>query len=165
MTACPLFNYMFLRLFEDLANQIRHSVTYQNACRAAKVSLGQYLALPAAEWFSGLPTNWTSLESKVCKKTFEQMFPHALSKALWAVCHCFVPSRKCLWQRSLLQAGKAPCISLFSGCGALELGLSRPAAQEFCSVLAAGDIALNECLEGFGLVCGASFGCQLPATS
>lgn len=65
---------------EDLANQIRWSEAYSAACQNAKREPGTFLSLPAAEWFSGLPVNWTSLREKVCRKTFQSMFPHAASK-------------------------------------------------------------------------------------
>ena len=74
------------------------------------------------EWFSGLPAGWTSLkENAVDKKVFGQMFPEAASKARY-LCKC------CLVVDIVFDCqgnSKVPVISLFSGCGGLELGLSR----------------------------------------
>ena len=78
---CFLVNSELLDcVFQDLANQIRYSEAYDKACRDAKVPMGTFLSLPAAEWFSGLPTNWTDLKGKVSPNTFKKMFPHACSK-------------------------------------------------------------------------------------
>lgn len=78
-------------------------------------------SVAAAEWFSGLPLQWTSIEGEVCKQTFVQMFPRATSKARFDF---FIITEHAisLWP---MQEGKMPLISLFSGCGALELGLSE----------------------------------------
>lgn len=106
---------------QDLANQVRWSRSYQDACRAHKAEEGNFLSVAAAEWFSGLPLQWTSIEGEVCKQTFVKMFPRATSKARFDF---FIITEHAisLWP---MQEGKMPLISLFSGCGALELGLSE----------------------------------------
>lgn len=86
----------------DLANQIRWSLEYRQVCEKFDMQPGTYLTVEAAEWFSGLPRHWTSLSWHPDMDTFDQMFPNARKKA-----------------------GKLPVISLFSGCGGLELGLSN----------------------------------------
>lgn len=65
---------------QDLANQIRWSKQYMKACKEAAVPVGLHLTTAAAEWFSGVPANWTSLDHKVSKDMVSSMFPHATSK-------------------------------------------------------------------------------------
>lgn len=50
------------------------------ACKEAAVPVGLHLTTAAAEWFSGVPANWTSLDHKVSKDMVSSMFPHATSK-------------------------------------------------------------------------------------
>lgn len=45
---------------QDLANQIRHSLQYQDACAAKGLRPGRFLSVPMAEYLSGLPAGWTS---------------------------------------------------------------------------------------------------------
>lgn len=45
--------YSCNKLREDLANQVRFSLDYKIAIRAKRMPPGQYLSIPAAEWFQG----------------------------------------------------------------------------------------------------------------
>lgn len=38
---------------QDLANQVKYSVDYQEACSAAQVPTGRYISPSFGEWFSG----------------------------------------------------------------------------------------------------------------
>jgi hypothetical protein len=73
-----------LLLLRDLANQIRWSRVYRLACEKSGVSPsnGKYLSPEAGEWFSGLPTGWTSpVPGSVDPKAFDSAFPDA--KTAW----------------------------------------------------------------------------------
>ena len=73
-----------LLLLQDLANQIRWSRVYRLACEKSGVSPsnGKYLSPEAGEWFSGLPTGWTSpVPGSVDPKAFDSAFPDA--KTAW----------------------------------------------------------------------------------
>ena len=115
-----------LLISQDLANQVRWSEQYQSKCKAESISAGTYLTCSAAEWFSGLPRNWTSLSSSPDRKTFDAMFPKAMMKAHEAL---NIQHVNMFWGLQA-EGGKMPVISLFSGCGGLELGLSKSAAQD-----------------------------------
>lgn len=45
---------------QDVANQLRHSVRYQDACAAKGLRPGKFLSVPMGEYLSGLPAGWTS---------------------------------------------------------------------------------------------------------
>ena len=44
---------------EDLANQVRHSLEYKDACAAKGLQPGRFIGVKAGEYLSGLPAGWT----------------------------------------------------------------------------------------------------------
>ena len=110
---------------QDLANQVRWSRSYQDACRAHKAEEGNFLSVAAAEWFSGLPLQWTSIEGEVCKQTFVKMFPRATSKARFDF---FYHNRTCNFP--LADAGRKDATDQFvqrlwrAGVGPFRVGAS-----------------------------------------
>ncbi|CAK9005959.1 unnamed protein product [Durusdinium trenchii] len=87
----------------DQANRIKYGTQYQQACHMAGVCLGRHLTPATAEWFSGLPSGWTSSAvGAVNVLDFRRQFPYAATTE-----------------------GKLPIVSLFSGICGLELGVSR----------------------------------------
>ena len=129
----------FLLLPQDLANQIRWSRDYRLACERShkQPAHGKFLCAEAGEWFSGLPRGWTSpVPGSVDPTAFDLQFPDAKtagSPVSQQVCSSSHSEFSWLGvgTRLLCQVkGKLPVISLFAGCGALELGLSKPWSQQ-----------------------------------
>lgn len=68
------------RLPQDLANQIRWSKAYKDACAQSGRSPaeGKFLCPRIGEWFSGLPRNWTCpVRGAVDPSSFDAAFPDA----------------------------------------------------------------------------------------
>ena len=139
MTSAAIF--LFAACPKDLANQIRHWDVYLKEIAQRKASPGSFLNPLAAEWFSGpglnckvnffgfqahckslhfvsgLPLHWTDPEmGKISPQLVEQMLPRGQAD------FCFVHASLHVVM-SGLQAKTLGCVSLFSGCAGLELGL------------------------------------------
>lgn len=118
---------------EDLANTILHSTRYQEAIKANHVEAGRFLSVPAAEYLSGLPPNWTSPHAGACPRG-----AYAVEAQLKVVQFSSVEFLMCLNQpepsnhrqfAATRQEGagstqRLKTISLFSGCGALDRGMA-----------------------------------------
>ncbi|CAK9054620.1 unnamed protein product [Durusdinium trenchii] len=90
----------------DFANQVRYSCDYIDACKKFNQKPGRFLNPLAGEFFSGLPSGWTSANAgAVNKEKFFKQFPDM--------------------QPNANQGSKIGVIAMFAGCGGLELGLSR----------------------------------------
>ncbi|CAL1155693.1 unnamed protein product [Cladocopium goreaui] len=88
----------------DLSNQVKCSTAYRHDCQKFGVNpkLGRHLDPTVAEWFGGLPANWTDpTPGAVSHRVFDAMFPGARTT----------------------KDGKLPGISLFTGIAGLEIGL------------------------------------------
>ncbi|CAJ1424530.1 unnamed protein product [Effrenium voratum] len=97
------------RAISDLANQIAHSVSYRALRKELNLPVPRCLSVAAGEWFSGLPTGWTSTAAgDVDPNQIISMFPCDLK-----ACQAADQSRK------------LGAVSLFTGVAGLELGVSQ----------------------------------------
>ena len=102
---------------------VRHSEMYQKFVRDG-MPAGRFVSVAAAEYLSGLPQNFQRTGQapiavlSIGSKSMSNSRTARRQGAGWDEEHCLGSFR--------LQAGKKlSCVSLFSGCGGLELGLRR----------------------------------------
>lgn len=100
---------------------VRHSVDYQKLVREG-MAAGRYISIAAGEYLSGLPKNWTSPHAgAVDVQQVRSQFPDASQVGMNECESCSLLLLRLHWEA----ASKLKCISLFSGCGGLELGVKK----------------------------------------
>lgn len=164
ITACPS-NYLELIVFlwflapsvgavhvrasqsEDLANQVRHWVTYTSLVRKAGKQPGTFVSPAAAEWFSGLrcmfhdgkttERYWILPARSSCQLDeaftgwgFPPTSKPNVSRGAASVA-CQAHHFPLIFFRQANGSDKLKCISMFSGVAGLELGLRQSARQDF----------------------------------